>query len=213
MRRLSPWVLTAALVGALTGARDAGAITIDFESLAHTDSEIMLHVQPYSEDGFILTAPGGNLVSNGTLRVNFSGSTALFNGFVGGVQRITKDGGGAFSLISIDLSELNATQPTQVFTGFLAEGGTVTRELTLDGVAFGPETFVFDSSFGNLTAVEWTSPMDGSDGPVQYDNIVVGAPIVAVPVLPMPAVLVLALLLCAAAAAEMRRAGISAQAL
>ena len=39
MRRLSRWVLTAALVGALTGVRDAGAITIDFESLVDTDSD------------------------------------------------------------------------------------------------------------------------------------------------------------------------------
>ena len=207
MRRLSRWVLAAALVAVFTGARDSGAITIDFESLAHTDSNVMAHLEPYSEDGFILTAPVGNLLSNGTLRINFSGSTALFNGFVGGVQRISKDDGGAFSLISVDLSELNRTQPTQVFTGFLAEGGTVTQQFTLDGVAFGPETFVFGSSFGNLTAVEW------GGSAIQYDNIVVGPPNdVDIPALPTPAVLALALLLCAAAAAEMRRAATSGQA-
>ena len=147
------------------------AVTIDFQSLEHTDSVQTNHGPSYTEDGF--TIAGVNLFSNGTQRTDYNGSTALFFGLQGVNGTLTANSGGAFNLSSIDLVEVNPGTPIVSFTGFLAGGGTVTQDFTLDGsfgMGFGFETFNF-TGFDNVTSVVWQS----LDPFHQFDNIVVSA--------------------------------------
>ncbi|MDN5941317.1 MAG: PEP-CTERM sorting domain-containing protein [Nitrospira sp.] len=92
----------------------------------------------------------------------------MFNRAGNGLTELTLTGGGSFSLASIDLAEANNLGAVSVaFTGHLTGGGTVVQTFTLDGVAFGAETFTF-SGFGDVTKVSWSQ-----DYPYhQFDNIV-----------------------------------------
>jgi hypothetical protein len=150
----------------------AHAAVIDFEVLAHNDAETHFHGSVYEEDGYRLIGGGvTGFASFGTLEARFSGSTALFPFFAG--ISLEKADGGAFSLKSIDLAELNGpTASVVTFIGFRADGTDTTQVFTLDGVPFAPETFVFDSSFSNLVEVFWG--FETGDPVVhQFDNIVV----------------------------------------
>jgi len=172
----------------------ADSVVIDFESLMVNDA-VTIHTifgSTYSEDGFTLTT-GGSLRFFGTLDSRFSGSTALFNGIPNGITELTQTNGNPFTLTSIDLAELNGSNVASVtFLGNLFGGGTVTQTFTLDGMAFGAETFSFSNVFTNLTSLTWTQVTPFH----QFDNIVVDG-MVYVPVLdgmvyvPEPATLTL----------------------
>lgn len=145
----------------------ANAVVIDFESLQHVDGLTTHHGSTYSEDGFTLTQ-GANesfaLATFGTLESRFTGSTALFNDTINGVVTLTRTGGGLFNLFSIDLAELNGSAiASVVFTTNNSDSQT----FTLDGSAFGAETFSFNSFFQGISSVSWiqTSPFH------QFDNI------------------------------------------
>jgi hypothetical protein len=159
-----------AWAGAPTSA--SGQVTIDFQSLQHTDTINANHGATYSEDGFLLDGPGADYRTYGTLRSEFSGSTALYNDVQNGVTRLTQIGGGTFNLSSINLAELNSPQAASVtFIGTFGLGGTISQTHTLDGVAFGQQTFAF-TGFTGLSQVTWTqvNPFH------QFDNIVVAVP-------------------------------------
>ena len=169
------YILSLALaVAALAlGASPASAVIIDFESLRHVDASDALHGNVYSEDGFTLSSFGG-FASVGTEAFEFSSSTALFNNTIDGVTELTRDGGGSFSLVSIDLAELVESGVREVsFTGDVSGGGVLAQTFALDGVAFGAETFPFLSGIGwdNVIKVSWSQ-----DAPFhQFDNIVASA--------------------------------------
>ncbi len=143
---------------------------IDFQSLQHVDFLSLFHGNQYSEDGFTISGP--NLQSWGTLANRYSGSTALYSGASNGVTTLTKDDGGSFAMTSINLAEFNPEIADVNFVGQLTNGGTTSQTFTLDGMAFGQETFLFDNSFGNVTSVSWVqeSPFH------QFDDIVFGEP-------------------------------------
>jgi hypothetical protein len=105
----------------------------------------------------------------GTGSSSFISSTALFNNTPNGVTELALTGGGSFSLGSIDLAELGGDGVVPMtFTGDLTGGGTVANTFTLDGVAFGAQTFAF-SGFDSVTKVSWSQ-----DAPFhQFDNIVI----------------------------------------
>ena len=185
MKTLSTRMLTLEIFAAVAicsifhAASASQAAVIDFESLEHVDDVAVVHGTDYEEDGFRVVTSVGNLISNGTLMTYFSGSTAIFNGFLDGVQEVVSIDGTSFSLVSIDLSELNPFPPpgpTVIFTGQLSSGGTVMQSFTLDGVVPQPETFVFNSSFRDLVAVEFRSSAPTTDQVFQYDNITVPEP-------------------------------------
>jgi len=147
----------------------ADSVVIDFESLMVNDA-VTIHTifgSTYSEDGFTLTT-GGSLRFFGNLDSRFSGSTALFNGVPNGITELTQTNGNPFTLTSIDLAELNGSNVASVtFLGNLFGGGTVTQTFTLDGMAFGAETFSFSNVFTNLTSVTWVQERPFH----QFDNI------------------------------------------
>jgi hypothetical protein len=153
----------------------ASAVVIDFQSLEHIDHANTFYGTDYAEDGFSIT---GNLWTFGTLASRYTGSTAMYNNSRNGITTLTQTNGNPFSMQLIDLAELNSSLVADVaFTGALSGGGNVTQTFTIDGNAFGAETFLFSSLWANLTQVTWTqtSPFH------QFDNITLNAPS-AVPV-------------------------------
>ena len=103
-----------------TSSSFANSVTIDFQSLEHIGEGYTEHGNSYREDGYTLTAPDFNwddstvfissFSSFNTLSTHYTGNTALTaNGgaFGFGAQiRLTKDGGGAFNLNSIELAPI-----------------------------------------------------------------------------------------------------------
>jgi len=70
--------------------------------------------------------------------------------------------GNPFTLKSLKLSNINSTLPPQglVFTGHLANGGTVTNNVTIPtGYNFLP--YAFPASFANLASITWTPNTTG----------------------------------------------------
>ncbi|MEZ4290310.1 MAG: PEP-CTERM sorting domain-containing protein [Myxococcota bacterium] len=103
---------------------------------------------------------------------------------------------GNFDLLQVDLAELfNPGAGNPLFTalsidvtGLLDGGGSVQRQITLDGISDGPggvadfETFVFDASWTNLTQVVFHGVRPGSTLPhIKIDNIEVQAAVVPEP--------------------------------
>ena len=144
---------------------------IDFQLLEHIDDQTSIHGTQYCEDGFTLETSPSNLASYGVLHPHFSGSTALYCDADQGTTILTKDDRGAFALVSIDLAELNGNDVANVkFQGLTPSGDTTTQTFTIDGVAFGRETFTFNSTFENVTSVSWVQVPPFH----QFDNIVFG---------------------------------------
>lgn len=152
------------------GSLQASAAVLDFESLAHDDDEIVDIGYLYEEAGFLLENAGSfPFATFGTQDTySYTGSTALFNDNDDGATTLTLVGGGAFSLVSMDLSEMMIGDLAYnvTFSGVTSGGDVVTQEVTLDG-SFGAETFTFDSSFADVTSVSWAN----TAGYTQFDNI------------------------------------------
>lgn len=172
-----------AAAGLILAAGQARALvidTIDFESVGTSATTVI--GSSFVEDGYRLdaTAPS-ELRVLGAGTPQFTGSAAMQNTDNGGRTTLSRVDGNPFSLLSIDLAEFNAGNATVEFTGFQSGGAEVSASFTLDGNAFGLETFLF-SGFVGLDRVEWDH-----DSPFhQFDNIVVAAPVPAV--LPVAAI-------------------------
>lgn len=180
-----------AMVAGGAFATPAQAVTLDFQSLSAFGPGITLVGNPYSEDGFNITATPvapAPLISWNIGNPNFAvpsvGPAALGTGLLGnaslGTITLVKATAAAFSLVSIDLADaiLGAASPLVTFTGQLAGGGITVQSFTPTlGSVY--QTFNFNSSFANVTSVSW------NQGPVpsghQFDNIVVDAPTVPEP--------------------------------
>ena len=176
MNSFKHWAMGAAfaVATAFGGTMSAQATVIDFQGLEVNDSNAHDAGYSYSEDGFTVASLSTfGLKSFGTAASGYYGSTALFNDTPNGTNKLTADGGAAFSLNSIDLTEFGAGYGTDVdvtFTGHLLGGGTVTQTFSLDGV-LGFETFLFTAAFNNLLDVTWVQQADYH----MFDNIVVNA--------------------------------------
>jgi hypothetical protein len=174
------------------------SVTMDFEALPAptppTDGMVWYGCS-YVEDGFALETRGGTCVSNGFISVHmppnpvtqysvdrFIGSVSLANGNWDAMTRLTRSGGGGFTLVSIDLDTFNPriaggpSDPmdpqTVTFVGTRLDGATVRQVFTTDRVFPRGETFAFGADFADLAQVEWRQA-----GPPfhQFDNIVVSA--------------------------------------
>lgn len=149
----------------ITSMANAGIVTLNFESVSsNTNAGVGVS---YSESGFTLEAlqPPSNpaLAVIGTSDPKFSGSTALINDRANGITRLTRNSGGLFDFLSIDLAELTGGAASVEFTA--NSGGT--QNFTLDGVAFGAQTFNFSQAFLGVESVSWVqvSPFH------QFDNL------------------------------------------
>jgi len=163
-------LVAGATLAILTPLQAAQAVIIDFQSLEQNNSVPNNVGFTYTEDGFTLD----NLSTPfpftffGTQESRYPGSTALFNDTVGGITRLTQNGGGLFDLNSIQLTSLNGNSSVTVnFTGTKADSSTVSQAFTTDAILSTLETFTFNSSFTNLVSVQWIQAFPFH----QFDNI------------------------------------------
>ncbi len=151
--------------------KTAVADTITFSGLEQPGTSLVHIADPYFEGGYRIIN-GGELYYGQQSSYLYAGSAGLHERISNGLITLNRVDGAAFNLHSINLSTLvvNGTSPAVVFTGFLVGGGTVTQTFT--PTVFGFTTFVFNSSFVNLTSVTWRQGTDEYNAH-QFDNIVV----------------------------------------
>jgi len=154
----------------------ANADTITFNPLELPGTGYT-NIQTYTELGFTFTNPANNnpnafVSAQQGHPTDYAGSAGLVNNMDAGITRLSL-GGTGFSLTSIDLSKLRASNSsaTVVFTGFFVGGGSTTQTFTTS--QFGFQTFTFDSSFTNLDHVDFGVQVLFSF--FQFDNVVVNA--------------------------------------
>ena len=143
MNILSLALMSAALA---LGVSPANAIVIDFESLTFG-----WQGSSVSEDGFTLTTlnPDELFASPAIDSMGNSTGFGLTNLAVSAATELTRGGGGAFLLSSIDLTEQSHLTLSDVtFTGFFSGGGAIDQTFSIDGL-YGSQTFVF-SGFDNV---------------------------------------------------------------
>ncbi len=159
------------LLAAIAVSAGAHADLIDFESLRNDRAGLTNVGDVYSEDGFTLTETGDNFfysINSGDFR--YTGSVSLFSNSSSGLITLTRNGGGAFSLDSIDLDGLNSGIPARVtFVASLAGGGTQSESFVTDSAFPALQTFFFSSAFDNVASVSWrqASPYH------KFDNVAV----------------------------------------
>ncbi len=186
-------------------ARSAGAQTtvLDFESLACTGAttNFTYSASPFIIQGYQLSASFGyGFATPCSGRAGVSGSAALYNYYGNSVTTLTKVGGGAFDLVSIDLADYYyyLSPLSLTFTGTPVAGGSVFQTFSIPGsrVSQTWATYAFGSAFDNVTSVAWQSSLPYHE----FDNITIGG------VVPEPAtVSLLATGLVGMAGARLRR--------
>ncbi len=169
---LTPLAMSVLLMAGVNA--HAVPVLLDFDSLNSADNNFNFGAT-YSEDGFTFTDGTANLSTFGSNDGSgrWTGSAALFTNTPNAIVTLTNDAGAAFSLSSIDISELNFAGGVRVsFLGTLLGGGTVEQIFDTDG-PFGLQTFNFNAGFTNLISVQWAqvSPFH------QIDNIVADVPV------------------------------------
>jgi hypothetical protein len=155
-------------------AVQASAATLTFESLASADDNLSVGTT-YVEQGFQvsdLSTTANGFATWGALNYFFSGSTALINNNDAGQTVLAQVGGGAFSLLAIDLTVMYPTVTADgsdiTFTGTKLDNSTVTASFHVTDT--GTQTFAF-TGFTNLTSVTWANDSNLH----QFDNINVAA--------------------------------------
>ena len=157
-----------------------GGVVLDFESLHRTGSTyFFLPGSSYSEAGFTISAlaagnaPGGLLCSEadpgGGASSYWAGSTGLSACLDNGTSVLTKDGGGPFTLNSIQLAPFSLVDyggnAAAIFSGLKMDSSVVQATFNAP-MTMSFATFTF-TGFDNLQSVAWghVSPFH------QYDNI------------------------------------------
>jgi hypothetical protein len=156
--------LAVAAVAAVASARPAAAqTTITFASLACPGAAGTLYAGPLDTQGFRfvnadnLAGVFGTPCSGST---SYAGTTTLYGGRVGAAPTLTSLAGTPFSIQSIDLAKLNASDAvaqTVTFTGTLVGGATVTQAFEIPGTVGAPTlaTYTFQPTFANLTSLQF----------------------------------------------------------
>lgn len=164
-------LLSVAALAVFVGAASPSAlanIVLDFESVASSTKMYAGVSNEYSSFGFKLESSA--FASWGTSSSNYAGSTALFNLFDNDTTVLSRTDGGAFNLLSIDLSEAfrGGRSTTVDFVGTRVDGTQVVESVVMDGI-FGFESFNFSHLIG-VTSVFWSQ---GSSYH-QFDNVALG---------------------------------------
>jgi hypothetical protein len=151
----------------------ANTVVIDFESLRIDGASLTDVGSSYIEDNFTISKAiqdGYNLNSINSGDYRWNGSTSLFNNTINGTITLTQNGGGTFSLNSIDLDWLNGSGYGAVpvnFIGTKSDNSNINAHFDLDA-ANGFQTFNF-TEFTDLISVSWIQ----ESAYHQFDNIVV----------------------------------------
>lgn len=181
-----------ALMLTVVAGGKADAVVIDFQALEHTGTgqqALPGTGKFYTEKGFNFdsSAPVFNFATWGTNSGNYLGSTALWNGDgtgSTGITTITRAGGGAFDLNSIDIGELflsSAGIPSVTFNAVFSGGGTTSASFTADGFRATGDLSSFQTltftGFDDIVSVSWlqVSPF------IQFDNVTIDSAEVSEP--------------------------------
>jgi hypothetical protein len=153
-----------------SSASAAFADTITFSAFEQAGTSLIHVSDPYIESGYRISNMNELYVAQQSHSI-YAGSAGMHERVSNGLITLNRVDNGAFNLTSINLSRLISagTSPPVVFTGYLVGGGTVTQ--TFLPTTFGFQTFVFSTSFSNLTKVEWRQGTDEGNAH-QFDNIV-----------------------------------------
>ena len=175
-------------VAAPAAAQPTTTITFDDITLP-PGSTAQLLPNPYVTQGYSFGcvvvgsgAPCGGIVGLFVHARGYAGfgSQVVHNGHFFGTTTLARQDGGAFSLVSMDLSGFGGAPPfgQAVFEAALAGGGTFTRTVTFDRPFGGTlPTFSFGGAFENVLSVRFR----GSPDPLLvFDNVVVRAGAAAV---------------------------------
>ena len=164
----------------------AYAVTIDFNSLESTFAGAEFVGPVYTEDGYVLTH-GSSIQNNafeswGSGSTHYTGSASLFNTTHRGETVLTQQNSNLFSIISIDLSPFNLGLSTGdfissesiLFIGTKSDSTTVEQAFNLGTSANVMNTYMFNSSFTDITSLSW------NQGSIlgtrhQFDNVTVQA--------------------------------------
>jgi hypothetical protein len=178
-------LLAAALaaVAAPAAAQPATAITFN-EITPRQDTSVTLLPTPYATQGYVFgcidARDGTTCTSLSTLgppSPGYTGSAALLNSNVFGITTLTRQDGGAFNLLRLDMAPSTAvsTGPV-VFEAVLAGGRLVTQTFTLSGAPGALTAFTFSSAFQNLLTLRYRGEGFGPARTLvlpSVDNIVV----------------------------------------
>jgi hypothetical protein len=168
---------------------DFDHLTFDGVSVSDWDDGENYRDAPYIEDGFSLTTyyymMGINADDGQKYFVSvhndswfYAGSVSFIKNYSYDTAIFTRQDGGVFNLISIDLDSLYGSLAHVEFTGVFQDGGTITQSFILDPINNKMETFSF-SGFTNLVSVSWIDLE--SVACHHFDNIVVSSAPVPVP--------------------------------
>lgn len=180
MRSILPFRTLLLAVG-LGSALSAHATLITFENLPGGTAEFnnsglqvaLDYASPLTTQGFKFDegsqfATWVPISTTNTDYSNYTGSTTLFSNH-GNVTTVSQAGGGAFSLTSLDLANVNRVGHSVAsnvnFTGVLLDGGTVTQSYAIPSDdALHTVTF---AGFTNLASFTLSSPNNA----YQFDNV------------------------------------------
>ncbi len=150
-------------------------VTLDFEELAHSGDDI--EIGTYEMDGYLIETTASTSYNThfriaGTGGgIYYTGSAALRAVWTPVTIILSRPDGAVFNLESIDLTKFwDAPQPpyaTVAFTGFFADGSTVSQSFIVDH--FGMQTYQF-TGFEDVARVEWDDT--SFDESHQFDNLV-----------------------------------------
>jgi hypothetical protein len=151
-------------------AAPAQAVVMDFNSLPSNTG-----FTTYTEKGFTIDIIDNANSAIFAAQYDFgSGSQAILTYvYSPAFIRLTRVGGGAFSLSSIDLNTdyLALSRAFVLFKGNTASGNTVTQTFTTDTDENSSQTLAFNSNFTDLVSVDWSQSFESH----VFDNINVSA--------------------------------------
>ena len=183
MRTLT--LVSACLLLSLAWGSSGQAARLAFDGVVAPGTHA-IGVAPYSEEGYTLTNslvgvnsdgifdPGApfNNVHNGTANFGWCGGCDPVESVV---LTLTRDGGGAFNLLSVQASNLlvGAMSPGEqlIVTGNLVGGGTVVQSLGL--VQDVMTVFNLGPGFTNLASVEFRGSLAPGGNHLAIDDIIV----------------------------------------
>ena len=168
---------------AIVGGQHAHALAVlDFQNLTCAKTQELCGAgDTYTASGFTLQyAPAADepypvgFTAVGKLwRFNVKGSISLEANSCSATTTLTSTKGVNFSLLSIDLAEVNGDSPSSLtFIGTKSDGSQVTKSVKLDGKV-GWQRVQLPRTFTNVNSVTWAQGDCIINKPHMFDNILV----------------------------------------
>ena len=224
---VNPMRVQSTILGVLLTAvgGPAAAMVINFENLPHLDNFTASRPSPFSIDGFTFADLGQSghsyilWANNNPENAGGPGNNTLSQNQAGAVTTVSKVGGGSFTLNSLDAADVYNSTPVYYqglsfpifphyrFT-FTTAGGTTQQEIVLHDGQAGLETLVFNRigllSF-SFQALNTDPFLPDFSHALQFDNVVINAPIAAVPLPASGSLMALIAAVCGTFARRARR--------